>query len=183
MRMLVEQLSHVEPGTAVADLVLQKLKQLEGQRDQLVAERADVLRRAERWRALGDQLEGIETWCRRMAAKLEHMSYAEKRDALFMIGVRVRSWPKGHPDTPDDADRYIVEASIPLDGPDWADIVGCTSRPAAGRPSRAGSRWRPSGTAAPGSEASGGRSGRLPAAGPPRGSGAPRAGSVPSARP
>jgi hypothetical protein len=50
-----------------------------------------------------------------MAAKLKTMTYAEKRDALFMLGVRVRSWLRGHPDTPADADRYVVDASIPLE--------------------------------------------------------------------
>jgi site-specific DNA recombinase len=115
LQTLVEQLSNLPVGGAVADLVLQKLRQLEEQRTHLGAEHAALQQRRDRWRTSAVQVGNLTEWCRRFAAQLDNVTYERKREAVFMLGVQVNSWPKDHADKPDDVERYEIRASVPLD--------------------------------------------------------------------
>lgn len=119
MRTLIEQLSIVPVGSSVADLVLDKLRSLEEQRNRLNTEQAAAEDQVEDWRTRRSQVVNVIERCRRVAKRIEHLSYEERREAVFMLGVKVNVWPKSHPDKPDDVQRWEVQASIPLD-PDAA---------------------------------------------------------------
>lgn len=123
IRTLVEQLAHLPVGGAVANAVLEKLSGLEQQQRALDEELVGVRARAASWRSVRARLDGLTAWCRRFAAQLGEMDYARRREAVYMLGVEVTVWPKEHPDTPADVDRYLIEASIPLDVPVAGDIV------------------------------------------------------------
>src|SRR5262245_16109336 len=123
---LVEQLADVPVGSAVAAAVKEKLAQLETTRTAIGAERERLGQRVEEWRAARGRLGGPAEWQRRVAAKLPLTTYQDRRHALVMLGVRVRVWPKDHPDRPADADRYVIEANVPLDGPETAAVASKT---------------------------------------------------------
>lgn len=120
IRVLVEQMSRYDPGSEVAKAVDEKLAQLEMTAKRLEAERAAIEARQARHLSKRDRLSGAAAFCRRFAESLETMGYEERRQALYMLDVRVSVWPVGHPDRPADADRYVVEASVPVDLPQAA---------------------------------------------------------------
>jgi len=98
MRTLVEQLSHVPVGSTMADVVLQKLASRQEQPKALDADRAVVAGRAARSQAVRARVGDLQAWCARLADRLGTMGYEERREALYMLGVRV--WPDDHPDQP-----------------------------------------------------------------------------------
>src|SRR4051794_32116068 len=71
-----------ELGGSVGDIVREKLAVLEGQRQQLQRERAQVAGQQAIWRAAYDRVAELERWCRSVAANLGGMTYQQKRLAL-----------------------------------------------------------------------------------------------------
>jgi site-specific DNA recombinase len=120
MRALVDQLSRLDPASEVATVVLEKLALLEDTVKRLGAERAAVDARRARHVSKRDRLAGATAFCGRFAASLGTMGYEERRQALYMLDVRVTVWPVGHPECPSDAERYVVDASIPVELPQAA---------------------------------------------------------------
>jgi hypothetical protein len=66
------------------------LGELADRKRQLEAERAMLLAQRSEWQVTRQQLASQEAWCVAMAATLDDLSYAERRQALHALGVDVR---------------------------------------------------------------------------------------------
>jgi hypothetical protein len=73
----------------VATLVTDKLTTLDAQRARLEEERSEILARQTSWQAAQSRIAGVKAWCQRVARNFDRLSYAEKRDALTALDVRV----------------------------------------------------------------------------------------------
>jgi site-specific DNA recombinase len=107
---LVRSLTLFDDPDAAAPVVAQ-LEALRGQERALVAERDHILGRRAGWAAGRQRLANIKAWCRMVGARLDLMTYAQKRTALDALGVQVRVWKKDH------EPRYLITAGVPLDPP------------------------------------------------------------------
>jgi hypothetical protein len=58
-----------------------------------------------------ERIVSIKTWCRKVGARLDQMTYDQKRTALDALGVQVRVWKSSHDP------RYLITAGVPLDPP------------------------------------------------------------------
>ncbi len=106
----------LEDDEAAAPL-LTELRMLAAQSRQLDADQITALDRLASWQAEKDRLAGLQEWCRRVAGNLPKLSYAQKRDLLAALDVRVTLYQKNQP-TP----RWVITMS-----PD--DVVYGTSWP------------------------------------------------------
>jgi site-specific DNA recombinase len=95
--------------------LLAELATLAAQQRELQAERAELEARQAGWQADQDRLADVVGWCERVAANLPRLTYAQKRDALTALDVKVRVWRTDH--TP----RWEVTMRI-------GDIVSITPR-------------------------------------------------------
>jgi site-specific DNA recombinase len=105
---LTRRLSDVDDDGAAAPLMVE-LRALAARKRTLEAEREAVQGRRSAWEAARRQLAGVEEWCRRVAANLDAMTYAEKRLALEALGVGVKLYRKDH------APRWVITAAIPAE--------------------------------------------------------------------
>jgi hypothetical protein len=105
-RNLVDQLANL--GGAVAALIADKLRAYEQQRERLAAERAEILGRRSAWLIAQERIVDVRAWCEKVAKNIDRLTYAEKRDALVALDVRVKLWRA------DQQPRYEITASIPL---------------------------------------------------------------------
>lgn len=103
---LVDQLANV--SGRVATLVTEKLAELERLQTRLDDERGACVQRQAAWREAQRRLGELQTWCRTVAANLDTLDFAGRRDALEALGVRVTVWRKEH------VPRWDVTASVPL---------------------------------------------------------------------
>lgn len=94
---------------AAAEPVVREIELLQQMLAQLERERAAVLARRAGWEAAQARLDELEAWCRHVAESVGQLSYAQKRDALLALGVRVEVYPREH--TP----RCVVTMGIPLE--------------------------------------------------------------------
>jgi site-specific DNA recombinase len=97
--------------------VVAEIAALGAQLRALEAERAAVLARRADWEQASARLSDLEGWCRRVAANLGTLDYAERRLALDALGVSVKLYRRGH------SPRFEITASIPLvDGDEDASL-------------------------------------------------------------
>jgi site-specific DNA recombinase len=115
-RNLVDQLANL--GESVAALVTEKLAALEKQRQQLLGEREQVLRRYQAWQMARERLADLEAHCASIAQKLDSLDYDQKRLALDALGVEVTVWRTG------EFPRYEIEANLPLRDQMVSDTAG-----------------------------------------------------------
>jgi hypothetical protein len=106
-RNLVDQLANL--SGSVATLVTDKLATLDAQRTRLEGERAEILARQTAWQAAQGRIADVRAWCERVARNFDRLSYAEKRDALTALDVRVVLHKADH------SPRWEITASLPLD--------------------------------------------------------------------
>ena len=92
---------------ALAPLVGQ-LDALGKQRHALEVERTEVEARREGWLAAQARLDGAQDYCRRVAASLGSLTFADRRLALEALGVTVRLFRA------DAEPRWVVTMSLPL---------------------------------------------------------------------
>jgi site-specific DNA recombinase len=122
---LIEQLA--ELGGAVGEMVRAKLTSLQAEHERLQADRAAMLSVRTAWQHAREQLGGLEQWCRKVAAKLDRLTYEEKRLALEALAVRVRVWRPGH------EPHFEILATPELDSPFVDSSAGSSSRRPAAR--------------------------------------------------
>ena len=84
---------------------------LRSQERALRAERDRILGRRASWAAGRERIASTKTWCRKVGARLDQMTYDQKRTALDALGVQVRVWKSRHDS------RYLITAGVPLDPP------------------------------------------------------------------
>jgi site-specific DNA recombinase len=118
-RNLIDQLANL--GGSVASLVTDKLAALDGNKTRLEEERAEILARQGAWQAAQARIADIRAWCEKVAKNIDRLTYAEKRDALIALDVRVVLHRADH--TP----RYEITASLPLDVSTTAPVVTTAS--------------------------------------------------------
>lgn len=99
----------LDDADAIAPLAAQ-LEALAESKRKLADDRQDVLSRQEAWHAAQQRLDDLREWCATVASRVDILTYTQKRDALYALGVRVTVWRRDH------NPRYVVEANIPLDG-------------------------------------------------------------------
>ena len=93
----------------MAALVADQLTALDGQRQRLEEERREILARQRAWQAAQARIADIRMWCQRVAKNIDNLSYADKRDALTALDVRVLVYRADHPP------RYEITVSAPPD--------------------------------------------------------------------
>ncbi|MDP9375378.1 MAG: recombinase family protein, partial [Chloroflexota bacterium] len=118
---LATAVAMLDDADAAAPLVAQ-IKALGERKRALAGERAGILARRADWQAAQDRLRALEDWCRVVAANVDDLTYAERREMLAALGVQVRVWPSGH------APRYEIRAVIPFAAGEQGDIVGSGTR-------------------------------------------------------
>ena len=96
-----------EAATAVAE----EINALATRKRRLEQERADLVTRQAGWQAAQERLESFEAWCGRVSATLESLTFEQRRLALDALGVQARVYRGDHDP------RYVITASMPLDGP------------------------------------------------------------------
>jgi site-specific DNA recombinase len=92
---LARSIAAVEDDDAAAPLQAE-LKALAAQKRRLDADRASLVVQQDAWQATKDRLAALDTHCRRVAGNLETMTYAEKRDLLTALDVRVLLYRADH---------------------------------------------------------------------------------------
>ncbi len=105
---LSRRVALIDDDEAAAPL-LAEIKALAKQRQQVEAELHGLRLVREQWEATQAQIDNTLAWCRSLGANLRNATYAQKRDALIWLGVKVKLYQAGH--TP----RYEITADIPLD--------------------------------------------------------------------
>lgn len=112
----------VEPIVAQLSMLAESRRRLEAERDQVLAQR-------DAWQAAQHRLDDLQTWCSTVASRLDTLTYEQKREALYALGVRVLVYSRDH--TP----HYSIEANIPLEVPSATGAV--VSATSSGSPRRA----------------------------------------------
>jgi site-specific DNA recombinase len=107
---LARALALFDDPEAAAPVVAQ-IEALRSQERALRAERDQILGRRASWAAGRERIASIKTWCRKVGARLDQMTYDQKRTALDALGVQVRVWKSSHDP------RYLITAGVPLDPP------------------------------------------------------------------
>ena len=82
-------------------------RSFEQQRERLAAERAEILGRRSAWLLAQERIADVRAWCNRVAKNIDRLTFAEKRDALVALDVRVKLWRADH------EPRYEITASSP----------------------------------------------------------------------
>ncbi|MDQ3780471.1 MAG: recombinase family protein [Chloroflexota bacterium] len=95
----------LDDDEAAAPLLVE-LKALAAQKRQLEADRIAAVKRFTDRQEHRDRLTNLMDWCRRVADNLATLTYAQKRDLLFALDVKVRLFQKGQP-TP----RWVITMS------------------------------------------------------------------------
>lgn len=93
----------VEPIVAQLSMLAQSRRRLEAERDQILAQR-------DAWQAAQHRLDDLRAWCETVASRLDTLTYEQKREALYALGVRVLVYRRDHDP------HYRIEANIPLNG-------------------------------------------------------------------
>jgi hypothetical protein len=91
--------------------VVAQIEALRTQERVLATERDQILGRRANWAAGRQRLANVKAWCRKVGARLDQMTYDQKRTALDALGVHVRVWKANHDP------RYLIMAGVPLDPP------------------------------------------------------------------
>src|SRR5205823_10138782 len=86
---LARGLALLDDPEAAAPLV-RELNALGERKRQCLDERATILSQRAGWQAALDHLDSLEEWCRTVRANLRDGTYAQKREALDIFGVRVQ---------------------------------------------------------------------------------------------
>jgi len=92
------------PTPDVASLMMGKVAALLEELKGLEAERDAVLNRRRAWESVQSAMRDLQTWCARVAERLEGADYEMKRTALDYLGVRVKVYRPGS------QERFVVEA-------------------------------------------------------------------------
>lgn len=107
-RNLVRELGMLDAENAeAAEMLRTEIQALGRQKQQLKAEREEILPRQEAWAAAQARLDRLEEWCKSVATNSQTLRYDEKRDILLALGVEVKIYRKDH------EPRYVINASIP----------------------------------------------------------------------
>jgi site-specific DNA recombinase len=107
---LARSLALFDDPDATAPVVAQ-LEAIRAQERTLIAERAQILGRRAAWAAGQQHIAGIQAWCRKVGARLDTMTYDQRRTALDALGIQARVWRADH------SPRYLITAALPLDPP------------------------------------------------------------------
>jgi site-specific DNA recombinase len=95
---------------AAAPLV-SELRNISTRMRALDVERASILERRASWEYAQEHLAELQDWCSHVAERITQLTWAQKRNALDVLGVKVRLFRKNDPDNP----RYIITAKVQLD--------------------------------------------------------------------
>jgi len=107
---LTRSLSMFDDADAAAPVVAQ-LQALRAQERAFAAEREEILGRCAAWIAGQRRLADLQAWCSKIGARLDTLTYDQRRTALDALGIQARVWKTDHDP------RYAITASIPLDAP------------------------------------------------------------------
>jgi hypothetical protein len=91
--------------TALTEALARLAEQIRGvetTRDELEGRRSS-------WSAARERIGDIQAWVQKVASRLSDASFQTRRDAIVWLGVTVRIFRTGS------ADRWIIEARLPLD--------------------------------------------------------------------
>ncbi len=89
--------------------VIAEINALGKQKQQLEAECAAVRSRRTSWQVAQHGLSELVARCRTLRPKGREWTYAEKRELLVLLGLKVKLFKRGH--TP----RYAITLSLPID--------------------------------------------------------------------
>jgi site-specific DNA recombinase len=112
LRVVEKQRQRIARGVAaldddeVAAPLLVELRALAAQKRQLEADRTAAAKRVTDHQEHQDQLTSLMDWCRRVSDNLATLNYAQKRDLLAALDVKVTLYQKGQP-TP----RWVITMS------------------------------------------------------------------------
>lgn len=106
---LTSSLALFDGDTDAAAPIIERLRQLAAQERGIASERAEMEARRETWQEARGRMDGIVSWCRRVASNLSVLDYEQKRLALAALGVCVLVYPADH------MPRYVIEMAIPLE--------------------------------------------------------------------
>jgi site-specific DNA recombinase len=107
-------LTLLEGDESAASPMIEQLRLLGQERDQLEREAGELRRQQQYWAAAQWQTQDLARWCRQVATNLTRLTYDERRLALQALGVSVEVFHGGH---------YTIHAAVP--------IVSSTNRSAA----------------------------------------------------
>ena len=113
---LTRSLALLDDAYSAAPLVAE-LKSLGERKRELEAEMETIHARQAGWQAAQTRLADLQEWVSTIATNLDDLTYAEKRDLLAALDVKVKLYRADH--TP----RYEISASIPLDSAPTSDIA------------------------------------------------------------
>ncbi|HVC33215.1 MAG TPA: recombinase family protein [Chloroflexota bacterium] len=105
---LVKRLSEIDDDD-IAQSVIRDAKALADQIRGLEQERQALVARQANWRQMCSALANLQDWCAEVAARLETLTYEQRRLALQALDVHVTLWRNDH--TP----RYEITMNVPLD--------------------------------------------------------------------
>jgi site-specific DNA recombinase len=91
------------PIIAEMEALSRQERQLQSERDELVAQRAS-------WELAQHRLQDLEYWCSVQARNLEELTYEQKRLALHAMNLTVKVWATSH------SPRYEIQVELPVLG-------------------------------------------------------------------
>jgi hypothetical protein len=91
------------PIIAEMEALSRQERQLQSERDKLVAQRAS-------WELAQHRLQDLEYWCSVQARNLEELTYEQKRLALHAMNLTVKVWATSH------SPRYEIQVELPVLG-------------------------------------------------------------------
>jgi site-specific DNA recombinase len=128
---LTRRLAMIEDDE-LAQSVVRDAEALSQEIRSLQADREAITRRRTEWQKVQTNLESLRAWCRKVADKVDSLTYAEKRLALDALAVQVTLWRADH------ERRYDIDMTVDLD----SEIVSTTSlTTGTTTPGCAGSVW------------------------------------------
>lgn len=104
-RMGAQAVTLLADADAAAPMVAQ-LEALAEQKRSLIHERERAEQRRESWAQTQEQLDGIERWCKTVAANLGVLTYQQKRLALDALGFSIMVYRATHDP------RYVITAAL-----------------------------------------------------------------------
>lgn len=105
---LVRRLADTDDDDLV-EIIDAELASLTKQSTALKAELAALHLERASWEHATAQLMNLTEWCDRVAANLDQLSYDDKRQLLFALGLQVRVFEKAH------EPRWDIRLSVPID--------------------------------------------------------------------
>jgi hypothetical protein len=108
-RRLLGNLKAFEPGTRTAEAVIKQLQALEIELGDLRDKREKLKVQKREWELEQTQIDDLSGWCRTVAQNLANLTYEQKRDALYALGIEVRIWKTGR------QPRWELRANVDLD--------------------------------------------------------------------